>query len=268
MLKYRQRRGHRRRNTVGHRPTDGTSNLPPVNRPPSGAAGQPSSSNVPSCSGAIRCGVLSDNQSMENITMRRFLIPAIAVTLIATCSTDASAFGLLDKLCGKSACDACCDVGPTCGCEVAAPACGCEVAGPACGCEVACGGGQIVDACGPPKRCFLDRLFHKSHGCDAGCAAAPCEPVCGCEMVAAPTCGCEVMDPCGCDSACAGPSCGEKVRGFFGRLFHKSHGCDAGCAAYAGPTCGCEIAPPAYVGPTCGCEVAAPTCGCEPTCGF
>lgn len=173
--------------------------------------------------------------------MRRIFVPAIAAALLTFCSTDASAFGLLDKICGKNACDAACDIEPACGCEVAmpcAPTCGCEIVEPCC--DSGCG----------HKGGLLAKLFHKNHGCDA-CAA----PTCGCE-IAAPTCGCEIAGPCGCDDPCSGPSCGDKVKGFFGKLFHKNHGCDDGCAA---PSCGCEVA-----APSCGFE---PTCGCEPSCG-
>ncbi len=172
--------------------------------------------------------------------MRRVFVPAlIAVALVVTSSVNASAFGLLDKLCGKS-CNSCCDVEPACGCEIAAPACGCEVAAPCC--DSPCG----------KKHGLLSKLFakHRGCGCDSGCAVI--EPACGCEVAApcgceaAPTCGCEAVDPCGCDA----PKCGGKVKGLLSRLFHKHD------------SCGCDM------GPSCGCEVAAP-CGCaaEPSCG-
>ncbi len=197
--------------------------------------------------------------------MRRVIVPALmAVAMVAASSANASAFGLFDKLCGNG-CDSCCDVEPACGCEVAcAPTCGCEVADPCCDpcAKKGCGG-------------LLARLFSRHHGgCDTGCCEpacgmevasccepacgceAPCEPACGCEAPCAPTCGCEVADPC-----CSKPSCGDRVKGFFSKLFNR-HSC--GCDSCAAPTCGCE----APCEPACGCEApCAPACGCEPTCG-
>jgi hypothetical protein len=179
--------------------------------------------------------------------MRNVSIPALMVALACMfCTNDASAFGLLDKMCGKSACDSGC-AEPVCGCEVIVePACGCEVAAPVC------------DApCGKRKLGLLHKLFHKhNHGCDAG-PACGCEviaePVCGCEVIAEPACGCEIAVPaCGCDvvGPCSKPSCGAKVKGLLGKLFHKhNRGCDVG------PTCGCEVA----VGPSCGTDAG---CGC------
>jgi len=163
--------------------------------------------------------------------MRRVLIPALlAVAFVASSSVNASAFGLFDKLCHKG-CDDCCAVEPTCGCE--APVACYE---PTCGAEPCCDSG-----CAP--RCgLLSKLFHRDNACDACCAPEP-------------TCGCEVIEPaCGCEPVCcepAGPSCCTKIKGFFGKLFHKDACCDSCCAPE----------------PTCGCEVIEPTCGCEPTCG-
>lgn len=186
--------------------------------------------------------------------MRRVIVPALlAVALVASSSANASAFGLFDKLCHKGACDTCCDVEPACGCEVA-----CE---PACGCEVV---ESCCDPCAKP-RCggLLARLFSRHHGgCDTGCCEpacgceVACEPACGCEAACEPACGCEVANPC-----CNRPSCGDRIKGLFSRLFKKhSCGCDSGCE----PACGCEVA----CEPACGCEAACePTCGCEPSCG-
>lgn len=187
-----------------------------------------------------------------DITMRRVIVPALlAIAMVASSSVNASAFGLLDKLCNKG-CDSCCDavVEPACGCEApCAPACGCEVAADPC-----CDSG-----CSRPKLGLLKKLFAKHHSCcDAqpACGCEVIEPACGCEApacgcAAAPTCGCEVVDSC-----CDAPKCGGKVRGLLAKLFHKNSSCcDSGCAAE--PTCGCE-APCA----------AEPTCGCEPSCGF
>lgn len=179
--------------------------------------------------------------------MRRVFIPALlAVALVATSSVNASAFGLFDKLCGKS-CDSCCDIEPACGCEVAAPCyeaptCGCEVVEPCCD-----------TGCAAPKMGLLKRLFGcKDSACDTGCEVI--EPACGCEVVAPcyaePACGCEVAAPC-CDSA---PKCG--VKGLLSRLFKKNSCCDSGCEVIE-PACGCEA--PCFTEPTCGCE---PSCGC------
>ncbi|TVP96723.1 MAG: keratin-like protein [Planctomycetaceae bacterium] len=125
-------------------------------------------------------------------------------------------------------CKSHCDVGPVCGCEAPAPACGCEIAVPACGCEAPCG---CDSHCGVKRPGLLTKLFAKrSHCCDAPCAPAP---VCGCEVVA-PSCGFEA--PC-CDSGCSH----IKRPGLLSKLFSKKSHC---------------------------CEAPAPTCGCEPTCGF
>ena len=162
--------------------------------------------------------------------MQKVFVPVLlALALVASTSTEASAFGHLAKLLGHGGCDSGCDTGcysePACGCEVAAPTCGCEVVDP---------------CCGAPKLGLLHKLFHKHHGCDSGCdmgcaAPAPCyvEPACGCE-VAAPSCGCEA-------APCCGPK--HKLGGFLKKLFHHK-------------SCGC------------GCEVIEPACGCEPSCGF
>jgi hypothetical protein len=176
--------------------------------------------------------------------MRNVSIPALMVALACMfCTNDASAFGLLDKMCGKSACDSGC-AEPVCGCEV--------VAEPVC-CEPA----PCCDPCGKKKLGLLHKLFHKHNkGCDAapacGCEVIA-EPACGCEVIAEPACGCEVAaDPCGCEvvDPCAKPSCGSKVKGMLSKLFNKHRG-------------GCDV------GPACGCEVIAcePTCGAEPACG-
>ncbi|QDV43093.1 hypothetical protein Enr13x_29470 [Stieleria neptunia] len=205
------------------------------------------------------------------ITMRRVIVPALlAVALVASTSSNASAFGLLEKLC-KSGCDTGCAAEPACGCEVACePACGCEVAVP-CGCaaEPMCGC-EVVDPCGCDSGCkkhggLLAKLFgHRGGcGCDAGCCDV--EPACGCEVAAPccapePACGCEIAAPaCGCEVPACDSCCGPKKShfGLLKKLFSKksSCGCDMGCAAE--PTCGCG-----FVEPACGCEVAAP-CGCN-----
>lgn len=77
----------------------------------------------------------------------------------------------------------CCDVAPTCGCEMAvAPSCGYEVA-PAYGCGCAA---PAAPACGCGHHGKLHGLFHRHHnrGADACCGslAAP--------AYAAPACGC------------------------------------------------------------------------------
>ncbi len=177
-------------------------------------------------------------QSLEFITMRRVIAPALlALTLAAFSSVDASAGHLFGKIFGHSSCDACCDAAPACGCAVE-PACGCEVAGPVCGCEApAC----CDSGCGAqPVRGLLHRLFHKHNSCcDSGC-----EPTCGCAVE--PACGCEMVAPaCGCEApSCCDSGCGAKpVRGLLHRLFHKHNSCcDSGCCE---PACGAE--------PSCGC---------------
>lgn len=180
--------------------------------------------------------------------MRRVIVPALlAIVMVASTSSNVSAFGLFDKFCNKG-CDSGC-AEPACGCEAACePTCGCEA--PACGYE--------ADPCcdsGCGKKCgggLLSKLFgkHRSRGCDSGCCA---EPACGCETACAPACGIEVASCGGCDSCCSKP----KGLGLFKKLFskHRGHGCDSGCCAE--PACGCEAA----CEPTCGCE--APSCGIE-----
>jgi hypothetical protein len=164
--------------------------------------------------------------------MRRVIVPALLVVAMAAGSSNASAFGLFDKLCNKGACDTCCDVEPACGCEAAcAPTCGCEVVDPCC------------DPCAKPRLGLLNRLFHKhNNGCDACEPACGIEASCGCESACAPSCGCEVADPC-----CDAPACGSRIKGLFSRLFHKHN------------DCGCDSCEPA-----CGIEAS---CGCEPSCG-
>ncbi|TWU36190.1 hypothetical protein Poly41_39440 [Novipirellula artificiosorum] len=167
--------------------------------------------------------------------MRRVFIPALlAVAFVASSSVNASAFGLFDKLCNRG-CDSCCDVEPTCGCEAPAPC-----FEPTCGAEPCCDSGFSAPKCG-----LLSKLFHRHNACDACCAP---EPTCGCEIIE-PTCGCEMIEPtCGCEPVCCDrPSCGDKVKGFFGKLFKRHASCDECCMPE----------------PTCGCEVAEPTCGCE-----
>jgi hypothetical protein len=193
--------------------------------------------------------------------MRRVIVPALlAVAMVASSSANASAFGLFDKLCNKGGCDTCCDIEPVCGCEApCAPTCGCEVVESSCD--------PCAGACAKPK-CggLLARLFSRHHGgCDTGCCEvayepvcgceAPCEPACGLEAPCAPACGCEAVDPC-----CNRPSCCDRIKGLFSRMFKKNSCCDSGCE----PACGCEVA----CEPVCGCEAPCePTCGCEPSCG-
>ena len=206
--------------------------------------------------------------------MKRVLPAALTVAMMI-CASPAEA-GWFGGLCGKSSCDACCDAGPTCGCE---PTCGVAAScgpacGPTCGCEPTCGVPAVVSGCDAgcaPRRGLLSRLFCKKNACDDCCAAPSCgiEPACGCEPtcgiaapcgpVCGPTCGCEPSCAApgivaGCDAGYCKPTCGQKIKGFFGKLFHKhhNHGCDAGCdVGCAAPSCGCE--------PTCGIE---PSCGC------
>ncbi len=153
--------------------------------------------------------------------MRRVLVPGLlAIALVASSSANASAFGLLDKLCNRD-CDSGCDVA----CE---PACGIE---PSCGYEVA-------EPCCEPKRGLLHTLFHRDRGgCDCGA-----EPACGCEPACEPACGLEAACPpdCGCD-AHAAPR--RPLGGLVHRLFHhRRSSCDSGCEVIE-PACGFETAP-------------------------
>lgn len=165
---------------------------------------------------------------LEPTTMRRVITPVMLALAFAAFTSANASAGLFGHLC-SSGCDSGCAAEPACGCE--APVCGCEVAAPACGCESAC-----APSCKKPG--LLARLFAKKH-CGSSCCA---EPACGAEVAccAEPACGCEVAS--GCDSGC-GHGCGIKRPGLLSKLFSKKHSCcDSGCAA--------------------------PTCGCEPTCGF
>lgn len=180
--------------------------------------------------------------------MNRILVPAVlAVALVASSASNASAFGHLSSLFGG--CDSGCDVAcePVCGCE---PVC-CE---PVCGVEPMCG--REAPCCAPKKQGLLQKLFScckKDNSCDAGCCEIV-EPACGCEPVCCePVCGVEPM--CGCEPACDSAPC-RPFGGLFSRLFCKKSACDSGCCEIVEPTCGCE--------PTCGVE---PMCGCEAPCG-
>lgn len=196
-----------------------------------------------------RCSYLPETFFHGEFTMRRVIVPALlAIALVATSSTNASAFGLFG-LCKTDACDAC---EPVCGAE-AEPTCGCEApVEPVCGAEEvdSCDGA----ACGGRLKGLFARMMAK-HSCDDSCepaCGAEEEPTCGCEApVEEPTCGAEEAD------SCDGAACGSRIKGLFARMMAK-HGCDDSCE----PACGAEEEP------TCGCEAPVePTCGCEPTCG-
>jgi hypothetical protein len=138
--------------------------------------------------------------------MNRVIFPLVAVATLFIASTEAKAFGLLNRMmgndcCGATCCEATCAAAePACGCA-AEPACGCA-AEPACGCaaEPSCGcapsccdNGCCRKRCTPIRdllarlHCHLHRCCNSCDSCceaSCGCAA---EPACGC---AAPSCGC------------------------------------------------------------------------------
>lgn len=178
-------------------------------------------------------------KSMEFHTMNRILVPAVlAVAIVASSASNASAFGHLKSLFGG--CDSGCDVA----CE---PVCGCE---PVVCCEPVC------EPCCAPKMGLLQKLFScKKNACDTGCCEIV-EPVCGCEPVSCePVCGCEpsFCEPaCGCEPVCCDSKPCRPFGGLFARMFSKKSACDAGCCEIVEPTCGCE--------PVCGVEAA---CGCH-----
>lgn len=138
--------------------------------------------------------------------MNRMIFSFVAVATLVVASSEAKAFGLLNRMmgsgdcCGATCCEATCAAAePACGCA-AEPACGCA-AEPACGCaaEPACGcaptccdNGCCKKRC-TPIRDLLARLHCHLHKC---CSNDCCEPACGC--AAEPACGCAAEPACGC----------------------------------------------------------------------
>jgi hypothetical protein len=121
--------------------------------------------------------------------MNRVFALAAAAVLFVSSTSDAHAFGLLNRLWGGNGCcapacePACCAPEPTC-CAPEPTCCApeptCCAPEPACGCEPTC-----CDSC--HRRCgLLDGLFGWLRSCRHNhCCAPACEPSCGC----APSCG-------------------------------------------------------------------------------
>lgn len=146
----------------------------------------------------------------------------------------------------------CCDVAPSCGCEVAAPTCGgCDVT-PSCGCEI-----PAAPCCGPRFGGRLHGLLHRLHvphschsacdscapACDSCAAPAPaCAPACA----PAPTC-CEPAPTC-CEPA---PCCGHRhiIRDLLSRIKARHASCCAPACDSCAPSCDSCGAPAA----SCGC---------------
>ena len=146
----------------------------------------------------------------------RVILSALCAGLILASTSNASAFGLFDRVLGSSCCEAaeptcgcapvsgcggrrqrlrdrsCCEptcgVEATCGCEPVAPTCGCEPAAPSCGCEPTCCK-QRKTRCGDG---LLKKLMSRGNSCCDEAPSCGCEPepACGCEP-AAPSCGFE-----------------------------------------------------------------------------
>ena len=137
----------------------------------------------------------------------RVIFPLVAVATLFVASSEANAFGLLNRMLGSGCCAAptCCEA--TCGaaeatCAAAEPACGCAAA-PTCAAEPSCGSAPACDSgCGttccrptPIRDCLANlhcklkslKLCHR-HCCDSGCGGCASEPACGC--AAEPACGC------------------------------------------------------------------------------
>lgn len=135
--------------------------------------------------------------------MNRMFLPVVAVVALFVASSEAKAFGLLNRMMG-GCCDtpACCEATcaaaePACGCA-AEPACGCA-AEPACGCANTCCDSCCHKCCrATPVRDLLARIHCRLHElrCCRKCCNDCCEPACGC--AAEPACGCAAEPACGC----------------------------------------------------------------------
>jgi hypothetical protein len=134
--------------------------------------------------------------------MNRVFFPVVAVVALFVASSEAKAFGLLNRMMGNGCCEApaCCEATcaaaePACGCA-AEPACGCAQE-PSCGCTPSCCDNSCCNKCRcTPIRDCLAKLHCRLHSlCHRSCNTC-CEPACGC--AAEPACGCAAEPACGC----------------------------------------------------------------------
>lgn len=185
------------------------------------------------------------------VSMKWNVAVASLVASLAICS-QSFGFDLLDRMLGGSGCgcaSSCCETQSTC-CDVG-PSCGCDMVSACDPCGDPCCNKPLIEVNLPKIRPLFK--INRSCGC-GGCEVIA--PTCGCDMT--PSCGCGAAPSCGCDMtpSCGGcgSCCGKKKLslGLLDKIFACKKGC--GCASM-GPSCGCDMTP------SCGCD-ATPSCGC------
>lgn len=136
--------------------------------------------------------------------MIRMFFPLVAVATMFVASSEANAFGLLNKMMGGGCCAAptCCEATcgaaeASCGCA-AAPTCAAPACEPTCGAQPSCCDSGCGTKCcrATPIRDLFASLHCRLHSlCHRNKCNSCCEATCG---AAEATCGCAVEPACGC----------------------------------------------------------------------